>query len=122
MYTILKFNNYLEGGPVLVLCHYHDYYYKETQTASDASGGVILGSVLAVGVLIFSVVAILIGISTVFGYKYKQSRTRKNSRHNEGLQILAGPLYEEIQPNSIPEHQDLVELQENVAYGPIVRI
>ena len=45
------------------------------------------------GVLILSVVVILIGISTVFGYKYyKQSRTRKNSRHNEGFQVPAGPL------------------------------
>ena len=33
---------------------------------------------LALGVLIFSVVAMLIGISTIFGYKHKQSRTRKN--------------------------------------------
>ena len=54
------------------------------QTASGTSGGVIVGSVLAVVVLVFSVVVILIGISTVFGYKYyKQSRTRKNSRHKE---------------------------------------
>ena len=79
---------------------------------------------LAVVVLVFSVVVVLIGISTVFGCKYyKQSGTRKNSRHSEGFQIPAEPLYEEIlQPNSTPEHQDLVELQENVAYEPIVRI
>ena len=78
---------------------------------------------LTVVALVFSVVVVLTGISTVFGYKYcKQSRTRKNSRHNEGFQVPGGPLYEEIlQPNSTPEHQDLVELQENVAYGPIVR-
>ena len=71
-------------------------------------------------VLVFSVVVILIGISTVFGYKRKQSHTRKNSCHNEGFP--AGPLYEEIQPNSTSKYQDLVELQDNVAYGPIVRI
>jgi hypothetical protein len=31
-----------------------------------------------------------------------------------------GPLYEELL-RSTPEHQDLVELKENVAYGPIVK-
>jgi hypothetical protein len=30
-----------------------------------------------------------------------------------------GPLYEELL-RSTPEHQDLVELKENVAYGPII--
>ena len=96
---------------------------KEIPTVSGAGGGlyVILGSVLAMVTLIFSAIVIL---TTVFGYKHKQSCTRKNSRHNEGFQVPAGPLYEEIvQPNStIPEHQEIIELQENVAYGPIVRI
>ena len=69
--------------------------------------------------LIFNAIVIL---TTVFGYKHKQSCTRKNSQHNEEFQIPAEPLYEDILPNStIPEHQDLVELQENIAYGPIVR-
>ena len=31
------------------------------------------------------------------------------------------PLYEELQSKSTPEHQDLVELKENVAYGPIAK-
>ena len=31
-----------------------------------------------------------------------------------------GPLYEELQPKSIPEQQHLVELKDNVAYGPII--
>jgi hypothetical protein len=30
------------------------------------------------------------------------------------------PLYEEFVLKSTPEHQDLVELKENVAYGPII--
>jgi hypothetical protein len=60
-----------------------------------------------------------------FSHKHKQSRTSKavddenTSPHNEGSQLpqTPGPLYEELL-RSTPEHQDLVELKENVAYGP----
>jgi hypothetical protein len=65
-----------------------------------------------------------------FSHKHKQSRTgraevnEKNSCPNEGphdqLPQTPGPLYEEV-PKSTPEHQDLVELKENVAYGPIMK-
>ena len=58
----------------------------------------------------------------------KQSRTRKstsaeNTGPSEGSQLppTPGPLYEELQQRSTPEHQDLVELKENVAYGPIIK-
>ena len=63
-----------------------------------------------------------------FGHKYKQSRTSKatslsaemNTCQNDDFQIQ-GPLYEQLQVNSIiSEHQDHVELTENVAYGPII--
>ena len=64
-----------------------------------------------------------------FGHKHKQSciisdQTKKNARieqpHNR-LPQTPGPLYEELQPSTfIPEYQDLVELEENVAYGPII--
>jgi hypothetical protein len=42
---------------------------------------------------------------------------------NEGSELPQTPelLYEELQPKSTPEHGDLVELKENVAYGPIVK-
>jgi hypothetical protein len=67
-----------------------------------------------------------------FSHKRKQSRTRKatsdyveennsaeenTSCQNEGSQLpqTPGPQYEEIL-RSTPEHQDLVELKENVAY------
>ena len=45
-----------------------------------------------------------------------------NTGPSEGSQLppTPGPLYEELQQRSTPEHQDLVELKENVAYGPIV--
>ena len=61
-----------------------------------------------------------------FSQKHKQSRTRKaenDEKINEGSQLppTPGPLYEELQQRSTPEHQDLVELKENVAYGPIVK-
>ena len=62
------------------------------------------------------------------GHKHKQSRTskatvidlaKKNSCHDEGSQQppTPGPLYEELHQ----EHQDVVELRENVAYGPIAK-
>ena len=68
-----------------------------------------------------------------FGHKHKQSHISKatsdssadenNSRHSEESHVPqpSGPLYEELQPKSTPEHQDLFELKENVAYGPIVK-
>jgi hypothetical protein len=63
-----------------------------------------------------------------FSHKHKQSLTRKaeddsaeenTSRPNEGSQLpqTPGPLYEELL-RPTPEHQDMVELKENVAYGP----
>jgi hypothetical protein len=61
-----------------------------------------------------------------YGRKHKQSRTStaeiKNSRPNEGSQLpqTPGPLYEEVL-KSTPDFQDLVELKENVAYGPIMK-
>ena len=46
---------------------------------------------------------------------------KNNPHHNEGSQQLhpqtPGPLYEELQQISTPEHQ---ELKENVAYGSII--
>ena len=84
--------------------------------------------------IISSIVFLSIGYACGwFSLKHKQSRTRKaasdssveenNPCHNEGSQLpqTSGPLYEELQQKSIPEHQDLVELKENVAYGPIMK-
>ena len=47
----------------------------------------------------------------------------KNAGYKERSQLsqTSGPLYEELQLKSTLEHQDLVELKENVAYGPIVK-
>ena len=55
---------------------------------------------------------------------HDSSADENNSRHSEGSHVPqpSGPLYEELQPKSTPEHQDLFELKENVAYGPIVKI
>ena len=51
------------------------------------------------------------------------SSVEENTGPSEGSQLppTPGPLYEELQQRSTPEHQDLVELKENVAYGPIVK-
>ena len=47
----------------------------------------------------------------------------KNAGRNEQSRLpqTPGPLYEELQPQSTPEYQDLVELKENVAYRPIAK-
>ena len=76
-----------------------------------------------------SIVFVFIGYACGwFGHKHRQSHTisdpaKKNAcieqSHNQ-LPQNPGPLYEELQRStSTPECQDLVELKENVAYGPI---
>ena len=62
-------------------------------------------------------------------HKHNQSSTskaasEKNICHNEGSdQLPQAPriLYEELQQNSAVEYEDLVELKENVTYGPIAK-
>ena len=76
-----------------------------------------------------SIVFLFIGYACGwFGHKRKQSHTisdraKKNAhieQSHDQLPQTPGPLYEELQPStSTPECQDLVELKENVAYGPI---
>ena len=63
----------------------------------------------------------------------KQARTNKAmsdsaenvcySINDEGSQLpqTSGPLYEELQLNPTPEYQELVNLNKNAAYGPIVK-
>ena len=79
---------------------------------------------------ISSIVIFFIGYACGwFGHKHKQSRTSKVTSHSaekntytchmEQSQTPA-PLYEELHQKSALEHQDLVELKENVAYGPII--
>ena len=82
---------------------------------------------------VISIVFLSIGYACGwFSHKHKQSDTRKSmsnspadheerSRHNEGSQLpqTPGPMHEELS-RSTSEHQDLVELKENVAYGPII--
>ena len=42
----------------------------------------------------------------------------KNACNSEGSQ-LPQTVYDELQLESTPEHQDMNELEENVSYGPI---
>ena len=86
----------------------------------------VFSSTIIVVSAVCSIVFLSIGYACGwFSYKHKQSRTRKaeDEKSNEGSQLppTPGPLYEELQQRSTPEHQDLVELKENVAYGPIVK-
>ena len=95
-----------------------------------------VSSILIAVCAIISIVFLSIGYACGwFSQKHKQSHTRKAAsisdssveentgpNCNEGSQLppTPGPLYEELL-RSTPEHQDLVELKENVAYGPIVK-
>ena len=106
--------------------------------AAEASTTVLLwtpvSSILIAVYAVSSVVFLSIGYACGwFSHKHKQSRTIKaasdssvdhdeNTGPNEGSQLppTPGPLYEELL-SSAPEYQDLVELKENVAYGPIVK-
>ena len=83
--------------------------------------------------VVSSIVFLFIGCACGWfaGHKHKQSHTisdpaKKNARieqFHDQLPQIPGPLYalyEELQPSTFtPECQDLVELKENVAYGPI---
>ena len=92
----------------------------------------VISSAMIIMCAVSSIVFLSIGYACGwFSHKHKQSRTRKpvsdslveenTSRDIEGSQLppIKGPLYEELQPKSTPEHQDLVEMKENVAYGPV---
>ena len=88
----------------------------------------VFSSTIVIMSAVSSIVFLSIGYACGwFSHKHKQSRTRKaaedDEKNNEGSQLppTPGPLYEEVQQRSTPEHQDLVELKENVAYGPIVK-
>jgi hypothetical protein len=81
---------------------------------------------------ISSIVFLSIGfVCGLFSQKHKQSCTctskvasnssvEENTSHNEGSQLpqTPGPLYDDVLLRSTP---DMLELNENVAYGPIVK-
>ena len=91
----------------------------------------ILIAVFAVSSIVFLSIGYACGW---FSQKHKRSHNIRKAASNssvdentgpsEGSQLppTPGPLYEELQQRSTPEHQDLVELKENVAYGPVVKI
>ena len=87
----------------------------------------VFSSTIATVCVITSIVFLSIGYAWGwFSHKHRQSRTRKaasdsSADHEENsCHSAAGTLYEELQQKSTQEHQDLVELKENVAYGPII--
>ena len=89
----------------------------------------VFSSITITVCVVSSIVFLFIGYGCGwFGHKHKQSctisdRTKENARieqSHDKLPQTPGPLYEELQPSmSTPECQDLVELKENIAYGPI---
>ena len=86
----------------------------------------MFSSTVIIVCIVSSIVFLSIGYGCGwFGHKHKQSRASKatiidlakeNSCHDKGSQQppTPGPLYEEL-------HQDAVELNQNVAYGPIAK-
>ena len=104
------------------------------QTGSGAANLLtMISSILITMCVVSSIVFFFIGYAYGrFGHKRKQSHASKatiiidsaeeNTCHMEQFQVpqTPGPLYEELLRSS-PEHQDLVELNENVAYGPIAK-
>ena len=92
----------------------------------------VISSTLIIVCAISSIVFLVIGYACGwFGHKGKQSHAskttsdpaKKSASRNEQSQLSQspGPLYEELQPKSTLEFQDLVELEKNVAYGPIAK-
>ena len=82
----------------------------------------VFSSIIITVCAVSSIVFLFIGYACGwFSHKHKQSRTskatsdpaKKNACHSEGFQLpqTPGPLYEELQPKSTPEHEDLVELK-----------
>ena len=92
----------------------------------------VISSIFITMCVVSSIVFLFIGYACGwFGHKHKQSHAskatsdpaEKNTCHSEQSRLpqTPGPLYEELQPKSTLEHEDLVELKENVAYGPIAK-
>ena len=68
--------------------------------------------------LVFFILGFSLGCASGwFGHKYKIT-TQAKSDKNTGIQ--PAPLYEDLQPMSMPREQEKAfELKENVAYGPV---
>ena len=108
------------------------FFPQNAETSSVANLIAVISSIIIV-YAVSSIVIFFIGyVCGWFGHKHKQSRTSKATSdsvekntytcHMEQSQQpqTPGPLYEELHQESALEHQDLVELKENVAYGPII--
>ena len=93
----------------------------------------VISLILITMCVVSSIVFLVIGYACGwFGHKHKQSHASKattiidsaeeNTCHMEQSQVpqTPGPLYEKLL-RSTQEHQDLVELNKNVAYGPIAK-
>ena len=97
-----------------------------TRTLAVQIGAAVFSSTVIIVCAVSSVLFLIIGyVSGWFGHKHKQSHAskstkiidsaEKNTCSNEESQTPA-PMHEELHTL---KYQDLVELKENVAYGPI---
>ena len=88
-----------------------------TETADQSQIVTAVISSVVVAVVFFSL-GYLFGFATGwFGYKCKITSQVKPDE-NAGAQMTPGPLYEDLQPQSI-NLEKAFELKENVAYGPV---
>ena len=105
---------------------------QNAETSSVQSGTNLIAVISSIIIVyaVSSIVIFFIGYACGwFGLKHKLSRASKAASdsvekntytcHMEQSQT-PGPLYEELHQESALEHQNLVELKENVAYGPII--
>ena len=102
------------------------------ETPGTANLIAAFSSIIIIVCAVSSTVFLIIGYACGwFVNKRKRSHTNKamsdpaekNACRSEETQLsqTPDPLYEELQPKSTPEYQDPVELNENVAYGPIAK-
>ena len=108
--------------------HFSANVETSTRTPAVQIGAAAFSSTVIIVCAVSSVMFLFIGhVCGWFGHKYKQSyaskptknidSAKKNTCSNEESQTPA-PMYEELHTL---KHQDLVELKENVAYGPIAK-
>ena len=112
--------------------HFSAIVETSTRTPAVQIGAAAFSSTAIIVCAVSSVMFLIIGyvcgyVSGWFGHKHKQSHaskstkiidsSEKNTCSNEESQTPA-PMHEELHTL---KHQDLVELKENVAYGPIAK-
>ena len=81
------------------------------------------GSKVIIAAIVCSVVFLLLGIflGVLFHYCFMGHKGKfKLTRNNLTQHVASAPaIYEEVSPDSRTERKNVIELSENVAYGPV---